>query len=372
MSRVWLLNGDELCAMTSYGPTYPAKSVGERLPLRRTTVGGRAALERRTIHVEDLVPLIDSEYPDVREIQARYGFRTVLNVPLLREGETIGVISVARNTVSAFTPAEIALVQTFADQAVIAIENVRLFNETREALERQTATTEVLKVISESPTDVQPVFDSIAERAARLTGAQYGLVFRFDGEQIHAVSSFGVDPRGISDLLQVFPMPPDGPAICARAIRSGKVVNVADLLTETDADYPAFMKESVRKAGFRSAMSVPMLHDQRVIGAINVNRAEPGCFADKEVALLQTFASQAVIAIENVRLFNETREALAHQTATAEMLRVISSSVTDADSGVRQDPRQLPAALRDRAPRASSWCDDDGCKSAAVRGSVGR
>src|SRR6185369_6904529 len=176
MSRVWLLDGNELRAMTSYGPGYPADSVGERLPLRPTTVGGRCALERRTIHVEDLVPLIESEYPDVREIQARYGFRTVLNVPLLREGETIGVISVARTAVRPFVPAEIDLVQTFADQAVIAIENVRLFNETREALERQTATTEVLKVISESPTDVQPVFDSIAERAARLTGAQYGLV----------------------------------------------------------------------------------------------------------------------------------------------------------------------------------------------------
>ncbi|HVN36352.1 MAG TPA: GAF domain-containing protein, partial [Casimicrobiaceae bacterium] len=218
MSRVWLLDGDELRAMTSYGPIYPANSVGERLPLRRTSVGGRAALERRTIHVEDLVPLIDSEYPDVREIQARYGFRTVLNVPLLREGETIGVISVARNTVRPFASEEIALVQTFADQAVIAIENVRLFNETKEALGRQTATAEVLKVISESPTDVQPVFDIIAERAARLTGAQFGLVFRFDGEWIHAASSFGVDWEAVRDLLRVFPMRADGPSIAARAI----------------------------------------------------------------------------------------------------------------------------------------------------------
>ena len=177
-----------------------------------------------------------------------------------------------------------ALLQTFADQAVIAIENVRLFNETKEALERQTATTEVLKVISESPTDVQPVFDIIAERAARLTGAQYGLVFRFDGELIHVVELVRRRSRGLSDLMRVFPMPADGPALAARAIRTGEVVNMADLLAESDADYPPVMKESVRKAGFRSGMSVPMLHDQRVIGAINVNRAEPGRFADKEVA----------------------------------------------------------------------------------------
>ena len=154
-------------------------------------------------------------------------------------------------------------------------------------------------------------------------------MFRLDGEWIHVASSFGVDSDGVQDLLSRFPMRVDGPAISARAIRTGQVVNIADLLAESDTDYPPVMKESVRKAGFRSATSVPMVYDQRVVGAINVNRADPGRFSDKEVDLLQTFARQAVIAIENVRLFNETKEALARQTATAEVLKVISESPTD-------------------------------------------
>ena len=117
--------------MTSYGPAYAGGAGIEVLPLRRTSIGGRAFLERRTIHVEDVLPLMESEYPDIREIQQRYGFRTVLNVPLLREGEALGVISLFRDEVRPFAPAEVSLLQTFADQAVIAIENVRLFNETR-------------------------------------------------------------------------------------------------------------------------------------------------------------------------------------------------------------------------------------------------
>jgi GAF domain-containing protein len=186
----------------------------------------------------------------------------------------------------------------------------------------------VLKVISESPTDVQPVFDTIAERAARLTSAQYGLVVPLRRRLIHVVSSFGVDPRGLSDLMRAFPMPADGP-------RSLRAPSAAARWSTWPTFWPNAMptirphEGSRPQGGFRSAMSVPMLHDQRVIGAINVNRAAPGCFADKEVALLQTFARQAVIAIENVRLFNETKEALARQTASADILRVISGSHTD-------------------------------------------
>ena len=297
-------------------------------PMDRGSGAGTCILESRVIAVADTKEGA-KQFSRMPQLAIALGYESALFVPLLREGEAIGCLTILRATAGEFDGKEIALARTFADQAVIAIENARLFNETQDALERQTATTDVLKVISESPTDVQPVFDIIAERAARLTGAQFGLVFRFDGEWIHVASSFGVDPHGVSDLLSVFPMRADGPAISARAIRTGEVVNVADLLAEPDAVYPPVMKESVRKAGFRSGMSVPMLHDQRVIGAINVNRADPGSFADKEVQLLQTFARQAVIAIENVRLFNETKEALEQQTATSEVLQVISSSVAD-------------------------------------------
>jgi len=327
-SRVWLVSDGQLRAMTSYGPAYEADL--ESLPLRRSSVAGRAVLERRYVHVEDVVPHLESEYPDIRELQKRHGFRTVLNVPLLREGEALGVIAVLRNEVRPFTPAEISLLQTFADQAVIAIQNVRLFNETRDALERQTATAEVLRVISESPTDVQPVFDIIAARAARLTEADYGWVLPFDGELIHVASFYGVNAQGIEASKRAFPMRPGDGSAASRAVRDGTVVNIADVLAEDDAMYAAGVKSIARLAGYRSVLTVPMQRDDQILGVITVSRAAVGQFAEKEIDLLQTFARQAVIAIENVRLFNETKEALERQTATAEVLQVISGSMADA------------------------------------------
>src|SRR6185369_830289 len=140
----------------------------DELPLRRASVAGRAFLERKLLHVEDIVPLIDTEYPDVRDLQARHGFRTVLMVPMLRDGQPIGVIALLRRWVQPFAEADISLVQTFADQAVIAIENTRLFNETKEALEQQTATSEILRVISSSPIDTKPVFEAIVDACLKL------------------------------------------------------------------------------------------------------------------------------------------------------------------------------------------------------------
>ncbi len=266
----------------------------------------------------------------MHEMARRVGDFSIANAPMSWEGRGIGTIDIACRPPRPFTETELALLKTFADQAVIAIQNARLFNETKEALERQTATADVLKVISQSPTDVQPVFDVIAERAATLTGANYGLVFRFDGELIHIASLFGINPDSAAAFSNVYPVRTDSTSIAAQAIRTRGVVNVADLLAESDTDYAPIMKKIVRAAGFRSGLSVPMMRDQQVVGAIAVNRAEPGLFAEKEVTLLQTFASQAVIAIENVRLFNETQEALEHQTATAEVLDVISHSMADA------------------------------------------
>ena len=208
---------------------------------------------------------------------------------------------------------------------MIALENVRLFNETKEALEQRTATADILKVISESPTDVQPVFDAIAERARVLCNAIVSGVARLDGDRVHLVAYHGVSREADEAMRSAFPMQVSGRTITARAIRERAPVQIADVLA--DPDYGA--KEAARLAGYRSNMAVPMLREGKVIGSIAVCRAEVGPFPEKQVKLLQTFADQAVIAIENIRLFNETKEALEQQTATAEILRVISSSPAD-------------------------------------------
>ena len=303
-----------------------ARLVRRAFPMRPEdeTVTARAFRNRAVIHIADV--LADLDRVQVGAARAA-GYRGCLAVPMLREGQVIGVIFVARKTPGLFADAQVELLKTFADQAVIAIENVRLFNETKEALERQTATAEVLRVIGDSITDTQPVFDIIAERAARLTGAEYGWVFRFDGEWIHVASVFGINTNGMDAARKAFPMRPDGGSLSARAVREGRVVNVADVLVESDSGDT--VRHIAREAGYRSVLCVPMIREQQTIGVITVNRAAVGTFAEKEVDLLRTFADQAVIAIENVRLFNETREALERQTATAEILKVISSSPTD-------------------------------------------
>ena len=192
-SRVWLPQGDQLRAMTNYGRSYESIEQAETLPLHSSSVGARAFLERRYVHVEDVLPLIDTEYPDMRQLQARYGFRTVLAVPMLREGTAVGVISLLRNEVRPFSQAEIRLVQTFADQAVIAIENVRLFNETKEALEQQTATAEVLQVISSSVADTKPVFERILDSTERLFECRRTAIFLAPGDgQLHLAAMHGV------------------------------------------------------------------------------------------------------------------------------------------------------------------------------------
>ena len=263
----------------------------------------------------------------IRDVVSENGNFSVAVAPLMWEGRGIGTIDIMRKPPRAFSRTELALLSTFADQAVIAIQNARLFNETKEALERQTATSEVLQVIGRSVTDVQPVFDTIAERAARLTAANSGFVFRYDGSLIHIASTFGIHKEGVAAAQRAFPMPPGEGSITAQAVRDGRVTQTADAMLLVDEAYKT--KEVARETGYHGVLSVPMLRDGRVIGAISVTRPRVGAFAPKEVELLQTFADQAVIAIENVRLFNETQEALERQTATAEILKVISESPTD-------------------------------------------
>ena len=304
-------------------------------PISRDWASGRAVIDRRTIHVDDLQAEAE-EYP-VGAIYARqFGHRTTLVTPLMREGVPLGALMVRRSEVRPFTDKQVKLLETFAAQAVIAIENVRLFQELErrnhdlsEALEQQTATGEILRVISSSPTDIQPTFDAIAASAVRLCEAEEGTVLRFDGGLIHLVAYHGSAHGEVEALQRLFPRPPDRGTITGRAILTGAVVQ-ADIAADPEHQH----REQI---GFlRTVLAVPMLRDGAPIGAIAVNRREGRPFSAKQIALLETFAAQAVIAIENVRLFQELErrnqelgEALEQQTATAEILGVISSSPTD-------------------------------------------
>ena len=295
-------------------------------PLSQTGTA-RAILERRTVHIPDADALGDSLPPSMRAARAHAGNFSLILAPLLREDRGIGSLVLLRVPPKPFTDQEIALLTTFADQAVIAIENARMFRETQEALERQTAMSDILRVISDSPTDVQPVFDAIAHRAAALCRAPSGYSFRFDGELAHLVGVVGVSRETEDAIRQSFPIKPDRSSVTGRIVLEAAPVHVADLTAEAESNVRVRVMVS---AGIRGFLGVPMLREGKVIGGLGVSRAEPGRFSDSLVTLLQTFAAQAVIAVENVRLFNETREALEQQTASAEVLRVISSSVADA------------------------------------------
>src|SRR5437899_3629900 len=262
--------------------------------------------------------------------------RTLLAIPMLRADELLGVIAIYRLEVRPFTDSQIALIETFADQAAIAIENARLLTELQtknadltEALEQQTATSEILRVISSSPTDVQPVFGAIAEAALRLCGAASSIVTTFDGELTHLSAQADISPEGNDAFRRVYPRRPSRGSASGRAILTRAIVQIPDVTADAEYEHGHL----ARVIDFRSVLVVPTLRDGLPIGTINVHKAEPGPFTDKQVVLLQTFADQAVIAIENVRLFTELearngelRVALEQQTATSELLKVIGRS----------------------------------------------
>ena len=284
-------------------------------------------------------------------------FRTILGVPLLREGIPIGLFLLQRAAVRPFTEKQIKLVETFADQAVIAIENVRLFEaeqqrtrELTESLEQQTATSDVLRVISSSPTDIQPVLETIGERAEKLCDAEISVISIVDGELIRLASIHGMTEAGVEASRRGFPMRRTDETVTARAIRTRSVCHVADVLS--DSQYQ--QKDAAQVGGWRGCLGMPMVREEQVVGAIFVARRQPGLFSDTQVQLLRTFADQAVIAIENVRLFKETKISLEQQTATADVLKIISRSTFD-----------LRTVLQTLVESAAQFCHAD--KASIIR-----
>jgi GAF domain-containing protein len=324
IASVFLVEGD-LLSRKAVSSAHPNPSVVPHVPLNRTLVTGRAVLERRTIEVTDILPLLDSEYPGAKDNQRLIGWRALVAVPLIREGKAIGAISISSQQPRAFPREAVKLLETFADQAVIAIENARLFNETKEALERQTATTEILRVISSTPTDTKPVFDAIVEATQRLiAGKRAGILVRQGDKFVATAFTFARFER-IPEEVRVVPLDREK-NFPSRAILDGEVVHIPDW--EAD-DVPEFEKQVAKFYGVKSGLIVPLMRKGEGIGALAVARETAGPYHEKEIALLRSFADQAVIAIENVRLFNETKESLERQTATADILKVIAGSPSD-------------------------------------------
>ncbi len=295
------------------------------------TVVGRAAMNRQVARIDDawIDPLYEKK--DDAKIAA---IHSMIGVPLMRDGEPIGVIGLARHRVEPFSEREIELVTTFADQAVIAIENVRLFEaeqqrtrELTESLEQQTATSEVLKVISGSPGDLAPVFASMLENAVRICDAKFGNIYGWDGAVLHLLAAHNTPPA-LAAARKNVPLTVEGNRLIAPMVATKAVCQVVDAATDpgyTERRDPAAIT-AVELGGVRTCIAVPMLKENDLIGSFSLYRQEVRPFTEKQVALVASFANQAVIAIENTRLLSELRELLAQQTATADVLSVISSS----------------------------------------------
>jgi signal transduction histidine kinase len=303
----------------------------ERLySLNRGSATGRALLDRRVLVVEDVKELSPEEFPEQAWIQARTGNRSTVYTPLLSRGEPIGVLNAMRMEVRPFAEGEIALLETFADQAVIAIENARLFEELErrnhelgEALERQTATADILSAIASSPSDLQPVLDAVAESATRLCDAEEVVILRPEGGILKRVAAHGAWATGL-DVAAGFPL--DRGSVSGRSMVDLRTVHIHDLAAEPEEEYPRG-RDMQRRFGHHTMLAAPLIRQGVALGTICVFRLDVRPFSDQQIALLETFADQAVIAIENARLFQALQDRVGELQALGEVGRAVSSSL---------------------------------------------
>src|SRR5882757_2167957 len=289
------------------------------IPGRGTAVG-RVALEKRVVHIVDAQADPDYEMSETITVGR---LRTMLSVPMMQEGEVVGAITLARRQVEPFSERQIALIKTFADQAVIAMENARLLGELSEALDRQQATSEVLQVINASLGQLKPVFDALLEKATSFCEAAFGILWTYDGENYRAAALRKVPPAYAKYLREPPPLSPEAPL--GRIAAGESLAHIPDMAVQMFERSP-LMRHAVELGGFRTVLGVALRKEGMLLGAITIYRQEVRLFSDKQIALLQNFAAQAVIAMENARLLTEQHRALEQQKATSEVLAIISAS----------------------------------------------
>jgi len=371
--------GDAVRCVAMHGVPKAFAEERRRVPVIRpapTSTLGRALATKRPVQIADVRD--EPQYPDTPSgytggtLARLAGARTVLSVPMLKDAELIGAIIIYRQEVGSFTDKQIELVKGFAAQAVIAIENTRLLNELRGSLQQQTATADVLKVISSSPGDMKPVFEAMLANALHICDAKFGHILLYDGERYHAAYLHEVPSSYREFWEQHGPIRPSPSSGLARLARTKQISHIPDLKADAAyAERDPLRVVTVEQAGARSLLAVPMLKENELIGAIIIYRQELRPFTDKQIELVKNFAAQAVIAIENTRLLNELRESLQQQTATADVLKVISSS-----------PGELEPVFKTMLAKAVELCeanfgamwlvDGEGYRTAAMYGDLPR
>src|SRR4029077_15612828 len=335
---IFLPEGNVYRAAARFGftPEYHAYIGSNPIRIDRGSVVGRTVIDKQLVHISDVLADPDYSRFDAQKIA---GYRAVLGAPMLREGNVVGVIFLTRTRAEPFTEKQIELVKTFADQAIIAIENTRLFDEVQaktrdleESLRQETATGDVLKIINSCELDLQRVLSTLTESAARLCDADYSWLFQRDGEFFRFVASFGESPEVHAQLRSYFQplrVPVDRSSVTGRTALEGREIHIPEGLGVPEYTW----SEAQKIGGYRAALGAPLLREGNVVGVFFVANKLPQPFTAKQIELVTTFADQAVIAIENARLFDEVQaktrdltESLQQQTATAEVLKVISSS----------------------------------------------